>query len=141
MTPPQLLLMPVFVHVLLVTRVAAQLGSARFGAVSSGAVKRRDILIDNRNWPDSVRQISNNFDNQFQAPLIWYACVGYQLITGLADWPAIVMSWIFVVSRIVHSYIHIGSNKLPDRFYAFLFGSLVLTAMWIWFALRLYVLG
>ena len=67
----QAILIPVFLHFLLVTVVGLRLGQARFQSVSSGETKRADIVLDGRKWPERVRQISNNFDNQFQAPMAW----------------------------------------------------------------------
>jgi hypothetical protein len=39
----------------------------------------------------------------------------------------------------VHSYIHTGRNLVIDRFYAFTASVITLLAMWIWFALRLFL--
>jgi hypothetical protein len=46
------------------------------------------------------------------------------------------MSWIFVVLRIVHAYIHTTSNHVAHRFYAFLASNIVLLLMWIIFTVR-----
>jgi hypothetical protein len=44
----------------------------------------------------------------------------------------------FVVSRLVHAAIHVTSNKVSLRFMAFLVGVLILAAMWIIFAVRIF---
>jgi hypothetical protein len=141
MTITQLILLPVFLHFVLVSFLGARMGAARRSAVYSGQVKRDDIVLDDRKWPDAIRQISNNFNNQFQAPIAWYCCIAFLLITGLADYVQIMFAWAFLAARVLHSYIHIGSNKLPDRFYAFLAGLFFMSAMWVWFAIRLYIVG
>jgi hypothetical protein len=137
----QAILFPVFLHFLLVTIVGTRMGQARFKSVSSGETKRADIVLDSRKWPDRLRQLSNNFDNQFQAPMAWYACVALLIATGFVDRVQVVLAFVFLASRAVHSFIHITTNKLPDRFYAFIAGLFCLCAMWAWFALRLYVIG
>ena len=137
----QAILIPVFLHFLLVAIVGLRLGQARFQSVSSGETKRADIVLDGRKWPERVRQISNNFDNQFQAPMAWYACVALLITTGFVDNVQVVLAFGFLVSRVIHSFIHITTNKLPDRFYAFIAGLFCLCGMWAWFALRLYVIG
>jgi hypothetical protein len=137
----QTILLPVFLHFLLVTIVGIRMGQARFKSVSSGETKRADIVLDPRKWPDRLRQISNNFDNQFQAPMAWYSCVAFLIATGFVDKVQVVLAFGFLASRVVHSFIHITTNKLPDRFYAFIAGLICLCAMWAWFALRLYVIG
>ena len=50
----------------------------------------------------------------------------------------IIFAWLFLLSRLVHSYIHTGRNILIDRFYAFLGSVFSLMIMWIWFAVRLF---
>ncbi|HST94442.1 MAG TPA: MAPEG family protein, partial [Microvirga sp.] len=68
----------------------------------------------------------------------FYALVALALITRKADMLFVVMSWMFVVSRLVHAAIHVTSNKLSLRFMAFLVGVLILAAMWIIFAVRIF---
>jgi hypothetical protein len=44
----------------------------------------------------------------------------------------------FVVTRLVHAFIHTTSNRVSQRFMAFLVGALILMLMWIIFALRIF---
>lgn len=141
MTLAQHLLLPAFVHVALVLSLLVRTGSARVGAVRSGQVKIKDIRSDNTKWPEPLQLISNNYANQFELPVLFYALLGFLLIAGLSDTVQIVLAWAFVASRLVHSVIHTGSNDIRQRFRAFLAGVAILTAMWAWFGLRFYVLG
>jgi hypothetical protein len=50
----------------------------------------------------------------------------------------VVMSWMFVVSRLVHAAIHTTSNKISQRFMAFVVGVLILAAMWVIFGIRIF---
>jgi hypothetical protein len=137
----KLFLAPVFLHVLLILVVGVASGRARFAGVRSGRVKRADILNTSANWPDDIRKIGNNLDNQFQLPTIWYGLTAIVLALGMVDWVLIALSWAFVAARYAHSYIHTGANTLPARFYVFLAGFIIVDAMWIWFALRVFVTG
>ena len=49
----------------------------------------------------------------------------------------VVLEWVFVGLRLAHAYVHTGSNNLLWRFQAFVAGALVLTIMWIVFAVRI----
>ncbi len=49
----------------------------------------------------------------------------------------VVLSWIFVLSRLVHAFIHTTSNRVSRRFFAFTVGTLTLLIMWVIFALRI----
>jgi hypothetical protein len=140
-TAAQLILAPVLIHVVLIYYVGIRAAVSRAVAVRGREVRIKDIALDNRGWPDAIRKLGNNYDNQFQVPMMWYALVALLLATGLVDSTAIVLAWLFLATRIVHTYIHIGSNIVPRRLYAFLTGVSVLFLMWLWFALRLYVVG
>jgi hypothetical protein len=141
MTTTQWQLLPVFLQVALIAYLGLRLSSGRVGSARSGETRMKDVALDNSRWPDRLRQIGNNFDNQFQLPTIWYAGIAFLLITGLADGVSIILSWLFMVSRLMHSAIHTGSNVVVRRFYAFVAGFICVLAIWIWFGVRLFITG
>jgi hypothetical protein len=49
------------------------------------------------------------------------------------------MSWVFLLSRLAHSYIQTTHNDVPSRMRVFLFGFFVLVLMWLWLALKLFL--
>jgi len=75
-----------------------------------------------------------------QVPLLFYVIVVLAWITKQADLIFVVMAWIFVLSRLVHTYIHTTSNHVPTRFNAFAVGVIVLLLMWIIFAVRILII-
>lgn len=137
----QWLLLPAFVHVAWVTSLGVRMGRARTRAVKDGRVRMRDVSIDNSRWPDDIRKLSNNYDSQFQLPVLFYALLPLMILMVKVDWLTVVLAWAFIASRIVHSLIHTGDNVVIRRFQAFLFGFITIGVMWGWFALRLYVIG
>jgi len=44
---------------------------------------------------------------------------------------ALVIAWLFVLSRVVHAYIHTGSNYVPMRRKVFMFSCLMILIMLI----------
>ncbi|MCA0432347.1 MAG: MAPEG family protein [Proteobacteria bacterium] len=141
MTATKLLLLPLFVHLLLIFFVGYLTLKARFRSVKRGRTKLKDIAVGTQGWPDDVRALGNNFDNQFQVPMLWYAGCGLIVATGLVDWFAVALSWLFVSLRIAHSYVHCGSNDVPARMTLFLAGFTAVMVLWLWFGLRLFVIG
>ena len=141
MSATQWLLLPLFLHVLLILYVGSRSLKLRFAAVISGKTKLSAIATDSSNWPDDVRKWGNNFDNQFQVPNLWYAICALLLVMGKIDWFFVILSWLVLLTRVLHSYVHTGTNDVALRMRAFLasFGFVLL--MWAWFALRLYVIG
>lgn len=141
MTPAQLLLLPAFAHVALIFVTVVRMGAGRVAAARGGEVRLKDVALDNSRWPERLRKLGNNYQNQFELPVLYYAALALILATGLADVPQIALSWAFVATRFVHSFIHTGSNVVVRRFYAFLAGGACIALMWLWLALRLYVTG
>jgi hypothetical protein len=131
-------ILPVLVQVGLTLILLFWMGRTRVGHIRSGEVKVKDIVLGERNWPKRVLQIQNAYHNQFELPVLFYALVAPALITRKADMLFVVMSWMFVASRLVHAAIHTTSNKLSRRFMAFVAGVLILAAMWVIFAIRIF---
>lgn len=141
MTSIQLLLLPAFVHVALVFYVLFRSGTGRVKAVKQGLVKRSEIDNNRNAYPEPVRNFSNNYQNQFELPMLYYAALSLVLVTGLVDTLLIALSWIFVGARLVHSFVQTGTNVISTRFKVFLIGLVCLALMWAWFAFRLFVIG
>lgn len=138
MNAQQALLLPVFLHMLMTVGLGVASGLARRKALLAGRARTREVVIDSRAWPEDVRKLGNNFDNQFQLPMLWYAGVAFTLILGLGDGVAVVLSWAFLVLRIGHSFVHVGRNVLVRRFYVFIAGAFVLTLYWLWLAYKVF---
>lgn len=139
MTVPMILL-PVFVLVALTFALAVWMGYLRNREVYSGKVKIRDMALSKDAWPDRTRQIGNSFHNQYELPVLFYVLVALALITKKADLIFVVLSWAFVISRVVHAYIHTTTNRVPRRFFAYFFGLIVLIIMWAMFAAQILLL-
>jgi hypothetical protein len=139
MTNEQLILLPALIHVGLIFLLIFLTGSGRVVAARRGEVRLADIALDSSRWPDRLRKRANNYQNQFELPVLFYALVAILLATRRVDAVEIIFAWLFLFSRLVHSYIHTGSNVVVDRFYAFLASVFALLIMWIWFAVRLFL--
>ena len=130
------ILLPVYVQVALTLILLFWMGSSRLSCLRTGEVKVKDIALGERNWPGRILQVQNAYHNQFELPVLFYVLVVLALITRKADMLFVVMSWMFVTSRLVHAAIHTTSNKVALRFQAFVVGVLILAAMWVIFGIR-----
>jgi hypothetical protein len=138
MTAQQALLQPLFLHVLYTMGLGLVTANARRKALALGRAQLNEIVLDIRTWPDDVRKLGNNFDNQFQMPMLWYAVVAFTLILGLAGTVPIILAWAFLLARLLHSFIHVGRNILIPRFAAFLLSAIILSAHWLWLAFQVF---
>lgn len=141
MTQTQLLLLPAFVHVALVIYLLTRTGYGRVRAVRTGRLKLHEIDNNKSGHPEAVRNFANNYQNQFELPVLFYVVVAFAMITGLVDSVLIALAWVFVALRLLHSFVQTGKNDIALRFKVFLAGLIGLAGMWAWFGLRLFVIG
>ena len=141
MTPAHWLVLPLVLHVLLTFAVGALSLRSRIAAVRSGRTRVADITLDNSKWPKATLKLSNNFDNQFQVPLLAYGAAALIIATGLADLIAAALMWAFLAARLLHTFEHTGTNRIVRRMVFFVASYVFVMALWLWFALRFFVTG
>ena len=133
----QAVLLPLFVQVALTFVLLFWMGFARASAIKRKETRIANIALGQMNWAPRVQQLSNCYASQFQVPVLFYVLVILAIITRHADLLFVVLAWLFVLARLVHAYIHTGTNYVPHRFNAFLAGVVILLAMWLIFAARI----
>jgi hypothetical protein len=136
----QMVLLPVFVLVGLTFALLLAMAGARRQALVNKETKIRDIALGQPNWPVRATQIGNCYRNQFELPVLFYALIALALPLRHADFLIVVLSWVFVITRLVHAGIFVTSNDLNRRSLAWFAGVLVLLVMWVYFALRILLL-
>jgi hypothetical protein len=135
------ILYPVFVQIFLTLFVGGLTGFGRVKMVRSGQVHPSKIALDNRNWPDDLRKLGNNYSNQFELPVLFYVLCIIALLVNMADMIAILLAWLFVASRLVHAYIHTTHNRVPRRGLVFFFGAFAVGLLAVYLFLRLLLAG
>jgi len=87
--------------------------------------------------PDKITQVSHNYDNLLALPMLFYVLLISLYVTDRVESAQIIMAWFFVISRYLHSYIHVSYNHILHRMLAFVSGVIVLSLMWLLFLWRL----
>jgi hypothetical protein len=124
-----LIFVPALVQVLLTLAVYVVLIRTKVRAMKAGQVDMARRALHDDAWPDSVMKINNNIRNQFELPVLFYALSFSLWALDSVHVAALAAASLFVLSRITHSWIHIGSNYVPARRRAFTVGWFVLLAM------------
>ena len=135
----QAILLPVFALVALTFSLLFLTGYSRVALVRRGETKVRDIALGQLNWPEHITKIGNSYNSQFQLPVLFYVVVILAYVLRTADLLFVVLSWLFVATRLGHAYLHVTSNHVGRRFNAFAAGFAVLVVMWIMFAVRILI--
>jgi hypothetical protein len=127
---------PMIAHAALVFAIYVLLGLRRRQAVAGGNAKVSQFR-ENRDEPSESLFVRNALENQFELPVLFYAvCLALQA-SGAVDALTLSLAWLFVVSRYVHSFIHVTSNRIRHRQPAFVVGFLAVIALWVLLAVNL----
>ena len=116
------------------------LGLIRVPMVASGKMPMRDIALSREPWPVHEKRVSNAFDNQFQLPVLFYVACGLALYFG-PSWLEVGLAWLFVLSRVVHAAVFATTNNIPQRFFAYTIGTIVLGLLGLDLLVRLLTLA
>ncbi|BCJ90817.1 hypothetical protein IZ6_15520 [Terrihabitans soli] len=135
----QSVLLPVFAQIALTFFLMVWMARTRFAAVGAGHVTIKDLKRDWTSWPERPTQIAAAYHNQFELPVLFYVVVLAAIITTQADFLFVILSWFFVVARLIHAYVHTGKNEIRARFKAFLLGAILLIVLWVYFFLKLFI--
>jgi len=127
--PNNMILLPALAQVLLTMALYGALALAKAKATRSELVDLDRRALHDDAWPENVLKINNNIRNQFELPILFYVLT--ILLWQLRETGVVAQSlaWLFVASRVVHAYIHTGSNYVPARRRVFMFSCAVVVAM------------
>ena len=126
---PTAIFWPMIAHAVLVFVIYAMMLLKRREAVIAGDATMSQFR-ENRDEPAQSLFVRNNLANQFELPVLFHAVCLALFVTGGAGTAAIVMAWIFAVSRYVHAFIHVTSNNIRQRQPAFASGFVMVVLMW-----------
>jgi hypothetical protein len=127
---PDALVWPALAQILWTLLVMLAAGRARVAAVRAGEVRLSAIALSGEVWPEHVKKLGNNMNNQFETPTLFYALVLLAMLQDATGWPMAVLAWLYVASRVAHSAVHATSNDVRLRFRIFGFGIACLVGLW-----------
>ncbi len=120
--------------------ILIRLGKLRFRAVKTKQLNGRYFKLNKgADVPEEIEKTSNNYNSLLALPLLFYVAVVLLIATDKSEFTQIIFAWLFVLSRVAHSIIHTGSNKVRYRFKVFSFGLFMLILMWGLFCVRMLI--
>jgi hypothetical protein len=127
----QAILLPLFVEVILTWVLLFWMGALRTRDFSSGAVRPADIALREQRWPQRTAQVANSFANQFELPVLFYVLTILVYVTHQASLVFVILAWIFVIFRLLHTYVHVTSNIVRLRGTLYMVAALALAINWV----------
>jgi hypothetical protein len=85
--------------------------------------KGKALLSEYVNYP------AFNLSNLFELPVLFYALCLYLYVTGSVDDIYVAAAWIFFLFRVLHSAVHVSTNRVIVRFWLYATASLALWFM------------
>jgi hypothetical protein len=127
--PQNLILFPLLLQVVLTLAVYFALTRAKQKAIAAGEVDQNRRALHDDAWPDYVQKINNNLRNQFESPLLFYVVVFVLWELNGVDVLSLGAAWLYVLSRILHAWVHTGSNYVPLRKRVFVVSVILLVVL------------
>ena len=132
---PALLLWPAGAHLALILLLYAWLTFERLFNVMGGRGRYADLVTPDGD-ADRAARVAANLSNQFEAPMLFHPLVLALWTTGLASGADLLLAWVFLAGRLIHTGVQTLTANVPLRGLVFSINFLALCAMWIWFLVR-----
>jgi len=121
-----------FALVVLTAVVLVRMFRARVRAVKTGAVSASYFRVYQEGVePPESAKISRHFANLFEAPVLFYVACLAALALNRVSVPLLILAWVYVLARLIHAFVHMGSNRLRKRIAAYFASWVVLVSMWV----------
>lgn len=110
--------------------------TARTKAVKEGRVSFKLFKSYSTKAPDDLVILQNNYNNHFQIPMFFTVACAISLSQNTVTTLTVFLAIFFVLTRAIHSYIHLGSNKLMYRACSFFSGVIIVAVLYLEIAYR-----
>ena len=129
--------LPMGALVLLTFLVLILIPIRRIAAGRRGLIKTDDFKYgESGAVPGEVSIPNRNYMNLLELPVLFYVVCLMAHSLGLVDEVVLILAWLYVALRALHSAIHVTYNNVTHRLVAFTLGNLALGTLWILFFVR-----
>ena len=101
------------------------------------SVRRREIGPNDFKYgespavPASVSIPNRNYMNLLELPMLFYVVCVVLYVTAGTSRLAVIVAWIYVALRVVHSLIHLSYNRVIHRLSVFALSNTALGSLWV----------
>ncbi|MDH5178978.1 MAG: MAPEG family protein [Gammaproteobacteria bacterium] len=125
------ILYPIFAMVLITVVLGFNMLRLRFRAVRQDGLHAGYFLYNRgAKPPEYLLRSEQHFTNLFETPMLFYVVVILAYVTQHTDAINITLAWLFVASRLLHAWQHLGYNTLTWRRRTFLATIIILIVFW-----------
>ncbi len=121
-----------FILVMLTMVIMVITARARIASVRDGSVEISYYsLMQGERPPLFIEKTTRHFNNLFEVPTLFYAGGAVYLALDLTAQMPIICAWVFVVLRVIHTFIHLGYNNVLHRLVVFGLANVAIMFLWI----------
>jgi hypothetical protein len=133
---------PLIAQVVLVAIVAVRMYVVRVGEIRAQHIDPQ-CLATSRIAAQALQNVAaaDNFRNLFEVPVLFFAVCAALAITDSVTPLQLVLAWLYVALRAVHSFIHVTYNRVMHRFAVYVASTICVFLMWGLFAFALWRAG
>ena len=133
-----LIIYPIFPVILLNFIVMVHMMVMIQKAIKTREVKYRWFRAYKGSAPEYMLVARHHYKNFFEIPILFYVlCIVLYVfddVSSIDIW----IAWLFVIFKVVHSYVRMTSNHVPFRAYAFYGCAIVLFCGWVNLAIKIF---
>ncbi|GJM11213.1 MAG: hypothetical protein DHS20C11_34890 [Lysobacteraceae bacterium] len=124
------ILYPAFAMFALTIFILLRMGYHRVSAIKGKKMSIKFFRDYSGEQPEYLRVMERHFANLCETPMLFYVGVILAVVTNSASSFVIIVAWVYFALRCVHSLIHLTTNNVNQRFFAFILSVTALVVMW-----------
>lgn len=126
------ILIPIFALAFWTSIILVAVAVSRIGAVMHKKASASDFRFgESSKVPERVQLVNRNYMNLLELPVLFYIVCVLAYVTHSVSMIALILAWIYVGLRVLHSCVHLSYNNILHRLYVFFASNVVLFALWI----------
>jgi hypothetical protein len=126
------LFFPMFFYIFYMFFLLLKNFKIRVKAIENGEISKTYFkLYTGSELPLEVDVMGRHLNNQFQLPLVFFVTCLTLLNLQVSPIVSTILASLFVLSRLFHSYIHLGSNHILHRAKVYALGWIFILLMWL----------
>ena len=132
MNASEMFVIPMGIYVLYVICFFIYSFFCRVNAIKAGELSPF-YYKDYQNKPEVPQKLiilERHMDHQFQVPTVFLVTGAVLLSMQVVSMVSVYLAWGFVISRFIHTYIHLGQNKILWRAGVYAIGGIMILSMW-----------
>lgn len=132
MTQNTALLTPMLGMVFLTFSIMIWMLKLRFRAIKNDRVNPRYFSLNKgAKLPDYLLKVTQHYENLLEMPILFYISILMVIALNLTNTSYVILAWLFLFFRVIHTIIHTTYNKVTHRKNAFIISTLILILLWL----------